>query len=132
MAPLKIAVVGAGGVGGYFGGRLIGGPKLIPRFSPKKTWSGAISGCIGALGLSILVLIYSSVEVSLFGFLTLTLLLSVASQAGDICESILKRTCNIKDSSTLIPGHGGVMDRFDGLVGASLVLGTISPLLVVI
>ena len=127
-----VGLVIATDLGGYFGGRLIGGPKLIPRFSPKKTWSGAISGCIGALGLSILVLIYSSVEVSLFGFLTLTLLLSVASQAGDICESILKRTCNIKDSSTLIPGHGGVMDRFDGLVGASLVLGAISPLLVVI
>jgi phosphatidate cytidylyltransferase len=73
---------------------------------------------------------YSSFEASLLGLLTLTILLSVASQAGDICESALKRVCNIKDSSSLIPGHGGVMDRFDGLVGASLVLGLISPLLV--
>ena len=80
--------------------------------------------------MSVLVLIYSSLEAPLFDLLTLTVFLSVASQAGDICESALKRTCSIKDSSSLIPGHGGVMDRFDGLVGASLVLGIISPLLV--
>ena len=125
-----VGVVIATDLGGYFGGRLIGGPKLMPRFSPKKTWSGAIAGWIGALTVSVLVLIYSSVEASLLSLLTLTVLLSLASQAGDICESALKRTCNIKDSSSLIPGHGGVLDRFDGLVGASLVLGLISPLLV--
>jgi phosphatidate cytidylyltransferase len=125
-----VGLVIATDLGGYFGGRLIGGPKLIPRVSPKKTWSGAVAGWIGALSVSVLVLIYSSLEAPLFDLLTLTVFISVASQAGDICESALKRTCSIKDSSSLIPGHGGVMDRFDGLVGASLVLGIISPLLV--
>ena len=124
-----IGLVIATDLGGYFGGRLIGGPKLIPRFSPKKTWSGAVCGWVSALAVSFGVLNYSSIEVSLFCILTLTVLLSVASQVGDISESALKRTCDIKDSSNLIPGHGGVMDRFDGLVGASLVLGVISPLL---
>ena len=117
---------------GYFGGRLIGGPKLFPHLSPKKTWSGAVAGCFGALGMSYMILIYAPVEASLLGLLALTFLLSVASQVGDVCESALKRTCKIKDSSNLIPGHGGVMDRFDGLIGACFVLGAISPFLVVI
>jgi phosphatidate cytidylyltransferase len=125
-----VGLVIATDLGGYFGGRLMGGPKLIPRFSPKKTWSGAVAGWIAAMAVSASALKYSSFEASLLGLLTLTILLSVASQAGDICESALKRVCNIKDSSSLIPGHGGAMDRFDGLVGASLILGLISPLLV--
>jgi phosphatidate cytidylyltransferase len=125
-----VGLVIATDLGGYFAGRLLGGPKLIPRFSPKKTWSGAVAGWFSAVLVSVLVLEYSQIETSVFGLITLTFLLSVASQAGDICESALKRTCNIKDSSSLIPGHGGLMDRFDGLVGASLILGVISPLLV--
>ena len=105
---------------------------MIPHLSPKKTWSGAIAGCFGALSLSFMILIYASIQASFLGLLALTFLLSVASQAGDVCESALKRTCKIKDSSNLIPGHGGVMDRFDGLVGACFVLGAILPFLVLI
>ena len=117
-------------LGGYFGGRLIGGPKLIPRYSPKKTWSGAVTGWAFAVGLSLSVAEAALPGLSLTSVIGLTIVLSMMSQVGDISESALKRVCNIKDSSQLLPGHGGVMDRFDGTVGATLAFGALSPFLV--
>ena len=111
-----LLVVWATDIGGYFAGRLVGGPKLWMRVSPKKTWAGAIGGFVASLGVA--------GGFAAFGFgKTLPLLLlgsalSVASQLGDLFESAVKRRFGVKDSSHLIPGHGGLMDRLDGFVAA--------------
>lgn len=111
------AIVWATDILAYFVGRAIGGKKLAPRISPGKTWSGAIGGTVSG------VIAGGAVSFSFFPQLTfrtlgLALLLSVASQIGDLFESFIKRRFGVKDSSHLIPGHGGVMDRVDGLVFA--------------
>ncbi|MDO9415415.1 phosphatidate cytidylyltransferase [Pararhizobium sp.] len=101
----------------YFVGRAIGGPKLAPRISPGKTWSGAIGGTVAGVAAGVAVFMMSF---SLDGLKIplIALLLSVSSQIGDLFESFIKRRFGVKDSSKLIPGHGGVMDRVDGLVFA--------------
>jgi phosphatidate cytidylyltransferase len=116
---LILLVVWVTDIGGYFAGRGIGGPKLWPRVSPKKTWAGAIGGFAASLvvagGFAALGLA-KTVPVVLVGAA-----LSVASQLGDLFESAVKRRFGVKDSSHLIPGHGGLMDRLDGLVAAIVV-----------
>ncbi len=114
-----ICVVVVTDVAGYFAGRLVGGPKFWPRISPKKTWSGTAAGWAGAalVGLVFDVLVPAGPEI-----VPLSILLSMASQWGDIAESALKRRMGVKDSSALIPGHGGLFDRFDALLGASIFL----------
>jgi phosphatidate cytidylyltransferase len=103
-------------IGGYFAGRLIGGPKLWRRVSPKKTWAGAVGGFVASLGVAVgFALCGLGKAVSL---LALAALLSVAAQLGDLFESAVKRRFGVKDSSHLIPGHGGLMDRLDGFVAA--------------
>ena len=111
------AVVWSTDILAYFVGRAIGGPKLAPSISPGKTWSGAIGGAIAAVIAGTLV---HMAFFSLNGLWvpTIALVLSVFSQAGDLFESFIKRRFGVKDSSRLIPGHGGVMDRVDGLVFA--------------
>lgn len=101
----------------YFVGRAIGGPKLAPRISPGKTWSGAIGGTVAGIlcGLGVMAL---GGGVLSAGMVVLLFVLSVFSQIGDLFESFIKRRFGVKDSSKLIPGHGGVMDRVDGLVFA--------------
>jgi phosphatidate cytidylyltransferase len=107
-------------VGAYFCGRIIGGVKLAPRFSPNKTWSGAIGGAIIGAGLGALIQEFSAIEEGFTLFMVISsLLTSVASQIGDLYESALKRRLGVKDSSQLIPGHGGVMDRLDGFIFAA-------------
>jgi phosphatidate cytidylyltransferase len=102
----------------YFVGRALGGPKLAPRISPGKTWSGAIGGTVaGVVGGYIVAFSYFSISGLWIPFLALVL--SVLSQMGDLFESFIKRRFGAKDSSHLIPGHGGVMDRVDGLATAS-------------
>lgn len=110
-----ILVVVATDVAGYFAGRLIGGPKFWPRVSPKKTWSGTVGGWVMAVAVGL-----AFVPAGGLSILPLSVLLSIASQWGDIAESALKRRMGVKDSSQLIPGHGGLFDRFDALLGASL------------
>ncbi|WP_422065223.1 phosphatidate cytidylyltransferase [Shimia sp.] len=109
-----VSVVVATDVAGYFAGRLIGGPKFWVKVSPKKTWAGTIAGWIaaGAVGIA-------------FGgtaLIVISVLTSFASQMGDAAESALKRRAGIKDSSNLIPGHGGLLDRFDAMMGAALLV----------
>ncbi len=104
---------------GYFAGRQLGGPKFWPRISPKKTWSGTAAGWAGA---AILGVIFMFVTGSGAQIVLISVAMSLASQLGDIAESALKRWCGVKDSSGLLPGHGGVLDRFDGILGASLFL----------
>lgn len=116
-----LAVVWATDIGAYAAGRLIGGPKLAPSISPNKTWSGAIGGLIAATLIGGLVGVLVGAEPSALNLL-LAAGLSCFSQVGDLAESWFKRLHNVKDSGTLVPGHGGVMDRVDGLwVAAPLV-----------
>lgn len=114
-----VAVVIASDVMGYFGGRLIGGPKFWPAVSPKKTWSGTAAGWAGAalVGLGFSLWAGGQDWVS-----ALSVLVALAGQMGDIAESAIKRRLGVKDSSQLIPGHGGVLDRFDAMIGAVLFL----------
>ena len=104
---------------GYFAGRFFGGPKFWPAISPKKTWSGTVAGWIGAALVGLMFSINVEGGVLL---MVISIAVSMASQMGDIAESALKRKMGVKDSSDLIPGHGGLMDRFDGMLGASLFL----------
>jgi phosphatidate cytidylyltransferase len=106
-------------IGGYFAGRIIGGPKFWPRVSPKKTWSGTVAGWVGAGVVGWAFMAATGMGVALIG---ISIALSMASQMGDIAESAVKRNAGVKDSSALLPGHGGVWDRFDGMLGASLLL----------
>lgn len=114
-------------IAGYFAGRILGGPKFWPRFSPKKTWSGAVAGWLAAVGLSIAMLPAIAPDLGVVSIVILAIVLSFCSQMGDIFESAIKRKCDVKDSSNLIPGHGGVLDRMDGIVGAALAFGVVGP-----
>jgi phosphatidate cytidylyltransferase len=109
-------VVVATDVAGYFAGKTFGGPKFWPRISPKKTWSGTSAGWIAAalVGAGAAPLLEMG-----GGLVVSSVLVSMASQAGDVAESALKRQTGVKDSSALIPGHGGLLDRFDGMLGAA-------------
>ncbi|MGI3165550.1 phosphatidate cytidylyltransferase [Pseudooceanicola sp. 200-1SW] len=119
-----VAVVVVTDVAGYFAGRLIGGPKFWPRVSPKKTWSGTVAGWIAAALVGLAFGMWTGEGLHLAG---VSVALSMASQMGDIAESAAKRRVGVKDSSNLIPGHGGLMDRFDGMLGASLMLLLTGP-----
>ena len=122
-----VAVVVASDVLGYFAGRMLGGPKFWPAISPKKTWSGTVAGWIGA-GLVGLVLVLAADASWLL--VPVSALVAFAGQLGDIAESWVKRRAGVKDASNLIPGHGGVLDRFDALIGAVVLvmaLGLLAP-----
>lgn len=110
-------VVIATDVFGYLAGRTFGGPKFWPKVSPKKTWSGTAAGWVSAGVVGFIFTLFTSAGLSI---IVISMVLSFASQMGDIAESGLKRRMGVKDSSTLIPGHGGLFDRFDALLGASL------------
>ena len=102
---------------GYIFGRLIGGPKFWPRISPKKTWAGIVAGWIGAGLLGYYGDRHLPGDFARLWFLVFSsMFLSFASQMGDFFESALKRRMGVKDSSNIIPGHGGVLDRFDALI----------------
>jgi phosphatidate cytidylyltransferase len=124
------AVVWATDIAAYFTGRALGGPKLCPAISPKKTWSGFMGGVVAA-ALSGLLVAWSgrqfglSLPFGLFSIAVLSVVASVASQVGDLGESALKRHCDVKDSSHLIPGHGGVMDRLDGFWAVCLIVAVV-------
>lgn len=110
-------VVWATDILAYFVGRAIGGPKLAPRISPGKTWSGAIGGTVAGVVGGYVVAMAHFHDVGIW-IVVVAFALSIASQIGDLFESFIKRRFGVKDSSNLIPGHGGVMDRVDGLVFA--------------
>jgi len=114
-----VAVCVATDTGAYFIGRLIGGPKLAPRLSPKKTWAGCIGGllCAGALGYGAAPYMRMS-DAALLPAASVGV--SIAAQLGDLLESAAKRRYGAKNSGSLIPGHGGLFDRFDSIIGATL------------
>jgi phosphatidate cytidylyltransferase len=117
---LILLIVWVTDIGGYFAGRGIGGPKLWPRVSPKKTWAGAIGGFAASLFVAAGFAAFSKIDptLKLGPLLLLGAVLSVASQLGDLFESAVKRRFGVKDSSHIIPGHGGLLDRLDGFVAA--------------
>ena len=112
------AVTWATDIFAYFAGRAIGGPKIAPRISPNKTWAGLIGGAAGGAACGWLVANWFEME-AFFQYAGGPL--AVVAQAGDFFESWLKRRAGVKDSGTLLPGHGGVLDRLDGLLAVSLV-----------
>jgi phosphatidate cytidylyltransferase len=116
---LILLVVWVTDIGGYFAGRGIGGPKLWPRVSPNKTWAGAIGGFAASL---VVALGFAAFGLGKTGpVLLLGAVLSIASQFGDLFESAVKRRFGVKDSSHIIPGHGGLLDRLDGFVAAVVI-----------
>jgi phosphatidate cytidylyltransferase len=121
------AVVWATDIAAYFGGRAFGGPKLMPKVSPNKTWSGAICGALAAIVCGCAVAGIAGLG-NLVVIGLLALVLSATSQAGDLFESLLKRRFEAKDAGNILPGHGGLMDRLDGFVIActsALLIGVV-------
>ena len=110
---------------GYFAGRAIGGRKFWPSISPKKTWAGVLAGWLGA---GVVGACFMPLTGTGEGLILVSMALSFASQMGDIGESALKRRAGVKDSSNLLPGHGGLLDRLDGVVGALVVTGIVALL----
>ncbi|MCY3725906.1 MAG: phosphatidate cytidylyltransferase [Rhodobacteraceae bacterium] len=108
--------------GGYFVGKLIGGPKLFPSISPNKTWSGTIGGWVMAIIILSGFNYFWRDELPTIYLILYALAISVFSQLGDLSISSLKRKAGVKDSSNLLPGHGGFLDRFDGFVGAGVLI----------
>lgn len=113
-----VLVVWASDIGAFVAGRAIGGPRLAPAISPGKTWSGAAGGLITAVVVAALVIEVAGYAVTAAS-LGVATLIAVASQAGDLVESAIKRSAGVKDSSKLIPGHGGAFDRLDGMLTAA-------------
>ena len=120
-----LGLVWATDTGAYIAGREIGGPKLAPRVSPNKTWAGLFGGmaAAGLVGLAISVVVP---DVSPWLAMPLGAVLAVVEQVGDLFESAVKRRFGVKDSSNLIPGHGGVLDRVDGLLVVSVAVAALS------
>lgn len=112
-----VSIVVMADIAGYFAGKAFGGPKFWPAISPKKTWSGTLAGWVGA---ALVGMVFMGATGAGWTIVVLSVLISFAGQMGDIAESAFKRRQGAKDSSTLIPGHGGLFDRFDALLGASL------------
>lgn len=111
-----VAVVVISDVAGYFAGRILGGPKFWPRFSPKKTWSGTVAGWILAALVGVAFVLWAGMP---WAVVPISAVLAFAGQLGDIAESAIKRRMGVKDSSNLIPGHGGVLDRFDAIIAVA-------------
>lgn len=109
--------------GAYVFGRLFGKRKLFPRISPKKTWEGLIGGMISAVAGAWILSVYHP-QFSLLNWIILAILIAVSASFGDLVESLLKRSLNVKDSSNILPGHGGILDRFDGVLLASPIVFT--------
>jgi len=106
----------------FFVGRALGRHKLAPNISPGKTWEGAIAGVFGSIIVSLVLVNLLSLPLSNVGAILLGLLISLFGQLGDLVESLLKRNMGVKDSSKLIPGHGGFLDRIDSIIFTGLVV----------
>ena len=114
---ILVLVVAFADIGGYFGGRIIGGPKVFEKISPNKTWAGIFLGWIAVITFYYILKAFNLFVSDFFVFVFLGIALS--SQVGDFIESYIKRNLGVKDTGNIIPGHGGLLDRFDGLICAS-------------
>lgn len=138
MALVPIALVVAVDIGAYFAGRTFGGPKIAPSISPSKTWAGLIGGALAAASLVLAGILWfaSGMDHSNAGTLdhvvdalpgmAVAALVAIIAQAGDFFESWMKRRAGVKDSGSLIPGHGGLFDRTDGMVAVLFVYGVVN------
>lgn len=124
LVVFLFAMVWMSDIGGYVAGRLVGGPKLAPRVSPNKTWAGAVGALLFALAAA--AVMARSVGLDAEPALLVAGGLSIVAQAGDLFESWVKRRFDVKDSGNLIPGHGGILDRVDGLLFAAPALAAIA------
>lgn len=115
LAALPLAATWIGDTLAMAGGRLFGGPKLAPVLSPSKTWAGALTGGLGTVLAAVLLGRVGGVQLGVLQLVTWGGVVAVAGQVGDVAESLFKRAAGVKDSSNLIPGHGGVLDRLDSL-----------------
>ncbi len=111
-----LLAVWATDIGAYFAGRIIGGAKLAPAISPNKTWAGLGGGMIAAALITMIATSFSPYPKSIGSAVAVGLAIAVLGQVGDLFESWLKRRAGVKDSGSLIPGHGGLLDRIDGLI----------------
>jgi phosphatidate cytidylyltransferase len=119
-----LALVWAVDTGAYFAGRAIGGPKLAPRISPNKTWAGLGGGVAAALLVGIAAAALTGAKALPLAFISAGL--AFVEQAGDLMESAIKRRFNAKDAGRLIPGHGGLLDRVDGLIATLLAVAALT------
>ena len=113
-----LLVVWAGDIGAYLVGRWVGGPRLAPHISPGKTWSGAVGGLLAAVAAGLLAAHVLS-DAATWRVVVVAAALGIVAQAGDLLESFVKRRLEVKDSGHLIPGHGGLFDRLDGVLAAA-------------
>ena len=112
-------IVWAGDVGAYLTGRWIGGPRMAPRISPGKTWSGACGGLVAAIAVGVIAAHLLTQGAPVWRGVVVAACLGIVAQAGDLLESFVKRRLEVKDSSQLIPGHGGLFDRLDSVLAAA-------------
>lgn len=114
-----VALVAAADVGAYFSGKAFGKTKLAPAVSPGKSWAGVVGGLLSAIVFACIILFLFDVPLSALQWLVISALVALSSVLGDLLESMLKRHSGVKDSSNLLPGHGGVLDRMDGWTAAA-------------
>ncbi len=125
LVLMLFLIVWAADTGGYIAGRLVGGPKLSPAISPAKTWAGAVGGLLlgGGAGLAAAHWVWGEGDPVRYGFIGASL--GVASILGDVAESAFKRMFGVKDASGFIPGHGGALDRLDGMIFATTAMAIV-------
>lgn len=116
---LPLLIIWGGDIGAYYGGKFMGKHLLSPQLSPKKTWEGSVSAIFVSLVACVVMQKYFLLEFSLVCLSLTAVLVSIAAQAGDLLESLIKRVAKVKDSGAIFPGHGGVFDRFDSLIAAA-------------
>ncbi len=114
-----LLIIWAGDIGAYLVGRLLRGPRLAPRISPGKTWSGALGGLLAAVAAGVIAAHLLDGANPLWRAAAVAACLGIVAQAGDLLESLVKRRLAVKDSSHIIPGHGGLFDRLDGVLSAA-------------
>jgi phosphatidate cytidylyltransferase len=114
-----LAIIWVGDAAAFYGGRALGRHLLSPKVSPKKTVEGAIAGLLGSIVAGIIGAVWYLGEPFRLSFVVISLVTAVAGQVGDLAESVLKRSAGVKDSSSILPGHGGILDRLDSLFFAA-------------
>ncbi len=129
MLILLVICVATHDTGAYVAGKLFGKNKLCPAISPGKTWQGFIGGCVSVAALLFFGTLYTASEASVTSILLIASTIAVVATAGDLFESWLKRCSGLKDSGCLLPGHGGLLDRFDGMMSCMYLLYPLKALL---